>query len=151
MKILGCFFLLIPALATAENYCGVSNLAPTHGMNVEKVEQLVWVRVPQASVECGVLKNLYKLETGNTIEEHYKNVVLLVDGDDERFVAVLKTGNLSVFAFTDNLGVEYHIAVKGEVARLRPLTPGALVVVEFKDVTLPDGFSLYMPVFERVL
>jgi hypothetical protein len=120
-------------------------------MNFEVVDQLVWTRVPHASVECGVLKNLYKLETGNTTEEHYKNVVLLVDVDDERFVAVSKTEKLSIFAYTNNIGNEYHIAVKGEVARLRPLAPGALAVVEFKEVTLPDGFSLYMPIFERVL
>lgn len=146
-------FLLIfsTSSAIADNYCDVSYSAPTFGMGFEQVDRLIWKAIPSASVECGVLKNLYKLESGNTIEEHYKNVVLLIDNDDERFIAVAKSNGLSIFAYTNNMGNEYHVAVKGEAARLRPLAPGALAVVEFKDVTLPDGFSLYMPVFERVL
>lgn len=143
--------MVLSIQAVANNYCGVSSYAPTNGMAFDEVDQLVWSARPDASVECGILKNLYKLESGNTTEEHYKNVVLLIDQDDERFVAVGKSGEYSVFAYTNSKGDEYHVAVKGTALRLRPLTPGALAVMEFKDVTLPDGFTFYMPVLERVL
>lgn len=138
-------------IVIADSYCDVSSHSPTYGMGFEDVDRLVWKTRPKASVECGLLKNLYKLESGNTTEEHYKNVVLLLDGDDERFVAVSKVDGLSIFAYTSNMGNEYHFALKGGATRLRPLIAGALAVVEFKDVTLPDGFTLYMPIFERVL
>lgn len=151
VKIFIYFLCFSSVFAMADNYCGVSHHSPTFEMGFEEVGQLVWKTKPSASVECGVLKNLYKLESGSTTEEHYKNVVLLIDQDDERFVAVGKSGEYSVFAYTNNKGDEYHVAVKGTASRLRPLTPGALAVVGFKDVTLPDGFNFYMPVLERVL
>jgi hypothetical protein len=143
--------LASPFSVAADNYCNVSHVSPTFNLGFEQVGELIWKNNPKANVECGVLKNLYKLEAGHTTEYHYKNVVLLVDQDDERFVAVAKTEKISVFAYANNLGNEYHIALKGEVARLRPLAPGALALMEFKNVTLPDGFSVYMPIFERVL
>lgn len=144
-------FACFAAAVQAENYCAVSHGSPTYDLNYDQVEQQILQIQPKAAVECGVLKSLYKLEDGHTTEGHYKDVVLLIDRDDERFVAVAKSKGLSIFAYTNNLGDEYHFALKGEVARLRPLAPGALAVVEFTDVILPDGFSLYMPVFERVL
>jgi hypothetical protein len=146
----GLAIIMLPVYAMANSYCGVSKHSPTFEMNFAQIDQLIWKKKPKASVECGVLKNLYKLEDGHTTEEHYKNVVLLIDNDDERFVAVAKLEGLSVFAYMNSRGDEYHVAVKGDAVRLRPLAPGALAVINFQDVTLPDGFSIYMPVFERV-
>lgn len=84
MKLCGLLFLAsFSAITQADNYCDVSRHSPTYGMDFNQFDELIWNLKPKASVECGIIG----MGTGHIGEGHYKNVMLLADQDDEKFIA----------------------------------------------------------------
>lgn len=132
-------------------YCDVSRHSPTYEMDFNQASELVWKSKPNASVECGIIENIIAMRAGHVGEGHFKNVVLLADQDDEKFLAVAKSGELTVYSFTSARGEVFYAAVKGNYAQASLLSAGALAVNGFADVPLPNGFTAYMPILERVL
>nr|WP_324259028.1 hypothetical protein [Cellvibrio fontiphilus] len=145
------FVMFFSVSARADNYCDVSRHSPTYGIDFNQVGELVWRSKPKVSVECGIIENIIAIRAGHVGEGHYKNVVLLVDQDDEKFLAVAKSGELTVYSFTSARGEVFYAAVKGNYAQASLLSAGALAVNGFADVPLPNGFTAYMPILERVL
>lgn len=112
MKLCVIFFLiLLSATTQADNYCGVSRHSPTYGMDFNQVDALVWKSKPKASVECGIIDNIISMRTGHIGEGHYKNVVLLADQDDEKFIAFARSGELTIFTFTSARRGAFYVAV----------------------------------------
>lgn len=143
--------LFVSSSVFANSYCEVSRHSPTYEMDFHQASKLVWESKPNASVECGIIENIIAMRAGHVGEGHYKNVVLLADQDDEKFLAVAKSGELTVYSFTSARGEVFYTAVKGNYAQAGLLQAGAVFVQGFADVPLPNGFTAYMPILERVL
>lgn len=146
-----CFLILFSAITQADNYCGVSRHSPTYGMDFNQVDELVWKSKPKASVECGIIENIIGMRTGHILEGHYKNVVLLADQDDEKFLAFARSGDLTIYTFTSARREVFYTAVVGNYPEGSLLEAGALFVKEFREVTLPNGYSRRLFILERVL
>lgn len=144
--------LFSPFAAMADNYCGVPRDFPTYGMAFGEVQGLAKTASPSAVWECGLLKNIYKLTDGHTTEQHFKNVVLLLDGDDYGFVSQGQVDGLTVYAKTDKYGVDHYVALDGLYPRMRLLTKEAIgvTVLTFSDVLLPNGDMARIPVLSRI-
>lgn len=153
MKKILTIILCFPFAAYAhyDSYCEVSSHSPTYGMDYNQASELVWKLKPKASVECGIIDNIIAVRTGHAGVGHYKNVVLLADQDDEKLIAVAKSGELTIYTYTSARGEVFYAAVKGNHAQASLLRAGALAVNGFADVPLPNGFTVYMPILERVL
>lgn len=153
MKKILALILCFPFAAYAhyESYCDVSSHSPTYGMDYDQASDLVWKSKPKTSVECGIIDSIVSVRTGHAGVGHYKNVVLLVDQDDERFIAVAKSGELIIYTYTSARGEVFHAALKGNHVQASLLRAGAVAVNGFADVPLPNGFTVYMPILERVL
>lgn len=117
MKLCVVFFLILFSTITlADNYCGVSRHSPAYGMDFNQVDELVWKAKPKASVECGIIDNIIGMRTGHIGEGHYKNVVLLADQDDEKFIAFARSSDLTLFTFTSARREVFYVAVEGNYA-----------------------------------
>lgn len=146
-----CSLISFSAITLADNYCGVSRHSPTYGMDFNQVDELVWKSKPKASVECGIIENIIGMRTGHIREGHYKSVVLLVDQNDEKFIAFARSGDLTVYTFTSARREVFYTAVVGNYFEGSLLEAGALFVKEFREVTLRNGYSHRLFTLERVL
>jgi len=145
------FIILFSAFTSADNYCNVSRQSSTYRMDYTQASELVWKSKPKASVECGIIKNIIGMRAGHILEEHYKNVVLLADQDDEKFLAFARSGDLTIYTFTSARREVFYTAVVGNYPEGSLLEAGALFVKEFREVTLPNGYSRRLFILERVL
>lgn len=141
----------LPSLAS--NYCGVSHYAPTYGLSYNEAMAQVSEAAPEMKdVECGLLKMLRAVQSGDANELRFPNVVLLAQPDDERFTAVANAEGLTVYHYSrGELSQDYFLAVTRAQVSGSPLAATAYRVDEFKDVTLADGRRFYMPVLTPVL
>lgn len=152
MKLCVVFFLILfSAIAQADNYCGVSRHSPTYGMDFSQVDELVWKSKPKASVECGIIDNIIGMRTGHIGDGHYKNVVLLADQDDEKFIAFARFGELTIFTFTSARREVFYVAVEGNYAEGSLLEGGAYFVKGLRDVQFPNGYSRRIFILENIL
>lgn len=151
MRLLFLLMLILPSISKANNYCNVPHGSPTHGMSFEEIKNLAKNLNFNVTWECGLLKNLYKLADGHTDEPHYKNAVVLLDGDDFGFVSQGQVGGLTVYAKTDRYDVHHYVALQGLYPRMRLLTKDAIgVTVErFENILLPNGDVAYIPILAR--
>lgn len=145
------FFILFSAITQADNYCGVSRHSPTYGMDFNQVDALVWKLKPKASVECGIIDNIIGMRTGHIGEGHYKNVVLLADQDDEKFIAFARSNELTIFTFTSARREVFYVAVEGNYAEGSLLEGGAYFVKVLRDVQFPNGYSHRIFILENIL
>lgn len=146
-----CFLGLFSAIAQADNYCGVSRHSPTHGMDFNQVDALVWKSKPKASVECGIIDNIIGMRTGHIGEGHYRNVVLLADQDDEKFIAFARSNELTIFTFTSARREVFYVSVEGNYAEGSLLEGGAYFVKGLRDVQFPNGYSHRIFILENIL
>lgn len=102
-------------------------------------------------MECGIIENIISLRTGHAGEGHYKNVVLLADQDDEKFIAVAISENLTIFTYTSARREVFYAAVLGNYPEGHLLEAGAYSVGEFKDVTMPNGYKRRLFILEKIL
>ncbi len=59
-------------------------------------------------MECDIIG----MRTGHIGKGHYKQVVLLADQDDEKFIAFARSGELTIFTFTSARREVFYVAVE---------------------------------------